>query len=94
MILKKWSEPGYNGLTPKEEEKMARDYSDLVGQEITTVYKSNNQYRNYKRRWTIIAVYPHHVLCERTTETGAKIRESFLISELIRRGIIKRGARG
>ena len=66
----------------------------LIGETITTVYKANSTTKAVKKRWVIVAVYPHNVLCERTTETGAKIRESFLISELIRRRIIKKGARG
>lgn len=70
------------------------DNMSLIGETITTVYKPNNMTKAVKKRWVIVAVYPHVVLCERTTETGEKIRESFSIADLLRRGIIKRGPDG
>jgi uncharacterized protein Veg len=66
----------------------------LVGETITTIYKANSMAKAVKKRWVIVAVYPHNVLCERTTENGRKIRESFSIADLLRRGIIKKGPDG
>ena len=42
-----------------------------------------------KRKWLVVASYPHHVLCVRTCENGAEIRESFNEGTLIASGIIK-----
>lgn len=66
----------------------------LIGETITIVYKANSMTKAVKKRWVIVAVYPHVVLCERTTETGEKIRESFATADLLRRGIIKKGPYG
>ena len=42
-----------------------------------------------KRKWLVVASYPHHVLCIRTCENGAEIRECFNEGTLIASGIIK-----
>lgn len=62
----------------------------LIGETITTVYKANSTTKAVKKRWVIVAVYPHNVLCESTTENGRKIRESFATADLLQRGIIKK----
>lgn len=67
---------------------------DLVGKDIemmtnvvidmsTAVYK--------KATWTVVAAYPHHILCERTCENGEVIRESFDVGSLVQKGILKGG---
>lgn len=54
--------------------------SNLVGTKI----------KIFKYRYRVIAAYPHHVLCEKLTENGAVIRESFSKGTLIEQGIIGR----
>ena len=63
----------------------------LVGTMITMdipIITATNQFRR-KANYLVVAAYPHHVLCERTCESGAVIRESFDIGTLITNGALK-----
>ena len=63
----------------------------LVGTMITMdipIVTATNQFRR-KANYLVIAAYPHHVLCERTCESGAVIRESFDIGTLVQNGALK-----
>ena len=64
--------------------------SNLVGAKITIFKHGSKHYGAHKYRYRIIAAYPHHVLCEKLTENGAVIRESFSKGTLIEQGIIGR----
>lgn len=68
------------------------DLCKLVGKtlKITDKQKSGNgAYIRTKLKWLVTASYPHHVLCVRTCENGAEIRESFNEGTLIEHGIFK-----
>lgn len=71
------------------------DLSSLKGQEIKIkkmVYSGSNGARIKTVTYTVLETYPHHILCGRIApETGAQIRESFNISDLMRSGIIRGG---
>ena len=63
----------------------------LVGTTITIdipIVTATNQFRR-KADYLVVAAYPHHVLCERTCESGAVIRESFDIGTLVQNKALK-----
>ena len=63
----------------------------LVGSVITMdipIVTATNQFRR-KADYLVVAAYPHHVLCERTCESGAVIRESFDVGTLIQNRALK-----
>ena len=63
----------------------------LVGSVITIdipIVTATNQFRR-KVDYMVVAAYPHHVLCERTCESGAVIRESFDIGTLVQNGALR-----
>ncbi len=67
---------------------------DMIGTEIelmtqVVVDMSNSVYK--KTKWKVVEAYPHHILCERTSENGTIIRESFDVGTLIQKGILKGG---
>ena len=63
----------------------------LVGSVITMdipIMAATGQFKR-KMDYLVIAAYPHYVLCERTCESGAVIRESFDIGTLVQNGALK-----
>lgn len=64
---------------------------ELIGSGLTVVDRkyidSNN--KPLISRYTIIDVYPHHVLALKILESGVEITESFSTGELVTMGVIK-----
>lgn len=72
---------------------LLRYYPELIGQSFKLdEYCRNENTSNYKivtEPYTIIDVFPHHILCEYESN-GNVLRESFSVGDCVTRGIFNK----